>query len=156
MCIHEWISQVALEIKNPPANAGDMRCGFDPWVRKIPWKAWQPTPVSLAGESHGQRSLEGTVHRVTKSQTRLKRLSMHVCIYLSNQVSQSRYIQNISTTLKILLQLIISYTWGSATIIFFLSLSISFPYFRISHICNQTPCPILSDRISRSVVSDSL
>ena len=31
---------------------------FDPWVRKIPWrKKWQPTPVLLPGESHGQRSL---------------------------------------------------------------------------------------------------
>ena len=30
------------------------------WVRKIPWRrAWQPTPVFLPGESHGQRSLEG-------------------------------------------------------------------------------------------------
>ena len=31
-----------------------------PWVRKIPWRrAWQPTPVFLPGESHGQRSLVG-------------------------------------------------------------------------------------------------
>ena len=36
------------------------RYGFDPWVRKIPWrKKWQPPPVFLPGESHGQRSLEG-------------------------------------------------------------------------------------------------
>ena len=36
------------------------RLGFDPWVRKIPWRrAWQPTPVFLPGESHGQRSLVG-------------------------------------------------------------------------------------------------
>ena len=36
------------------------RCGFDPWVGKIPWKrAWQPTSVCLPGESHRQRSLEG-------------------------------------------------------------------------------------------------
>ena len=36
------------------------RCGFDPWVRKIPWKrAWQPTAVFLPGKSHGQRSLAG-------------------------------------------------------------------------------------------------
>ena len=40
------------------------RHGFDPWVWKIPWRsmpggAWQPTPVVLSGESHGQRSLEG-------------------------------------------------------------------------------------------------
>ena len=34
------------------------RRGFDPWVRKIPWRReWQPTPVFLPGESHGQRSL---------------------------------------------------------------------------------------------------
>ena len=47
------------------------RCGFDPWVRKIPWRrAWQPTPVFLPEESHGQRSL-----CVLQSQTGLKQLS---------------------------------------------------------------------------------
>ena len=36
------------------------RQGFDPWFGKISWRsAWQPTPVFLPGESHGQRSLEG-------------------------------------------------------------------------------------------------
>ena len=36
------------------------RPGFDLWVRKIPWRReWQPTPVFLSGESHGQRSLAG-------------------------------------------------------------------------------------------------
>ena len=36
------------------------RCGFDPWVGKIPWRRkWQPTPVFLPGESHGQISLVG-------------------------------------------------------------------------------------------------
>ena len=36
------------------------RHGSDPWVGKIPWRrAWQPTPVFLPGESHGQRSLAG-------------------------------------------------------------------------------------------------
>ena len=34
------------------------KCGFDPWVRKIPWK-WQSTAVLLPGKSHGQRSLVG-------------------------------------------------------------------------------------------------
>ena len=44
------------------------RHGFDLWVGKIPWrKEWQPTPVFLPGEPHGQRSLAGTVHGVTKS-----------------------------------------------------------------------------------------
>ena len=45
-------------VKNLPANAGDTRCGFNPWVGKIPWRwKWQPTPVFLLGESHGQRSM---------------------------------------------------------------------------------------------------
>ena len=34
------------------------KCGLNPWVRKIPWrKVWQPTPVLLPGECHGQRGL---------------------------------------------------------------------------------------------------
>ena len=36
------------------------KCGFDPWVRKIPWRrTWKPTPVFFLGEPHGQKSLEG-------------------------------------------------------------------------------------------------
>ena len=36
------------------------RSRFDPWVGKMPWRrAWQPTPIFLPGESHGQRSLVG-------------------------------------------------------------------------------------------------
>ena len=35
-------------------------CGLDNWVRKISCRrAWQPTPVFLPGELHGQRSLAG-------------------------------------------------------------------------------------------------
>ena len=47
-------------VKNPPANAGDIRHMGLIWVGKIPWRrAWQPTGESLLGESHGQRSLVG-------------------------------------------------------------------------------------------------
>ena len=39
------------------------QCGrpeFDLWVGKMPWRRkWQPTPVLLPGESHGQRSPAG-------------------------------------------------------------------------------------------------
>ena len=57
---NRWTSQVVLVVKNPPANAGDVRHRFDPWGGKIPQRrAWKPTPVFLPGESHGQRSLEG-------------------------------------------------------------------------------------------------
>ena len=56
-----WASLLAQMVKNPPANARDIsRHGFNPWVWKIPWRRkWQPTPVFLSGESHGQRSLVG-------------------------------------------------------------------------------------------------
>ena len=36
------------------------RHGFDPWVRKIPWRRkWKPISVFLPEKSHGQRSLVG-------------------------------------------------------------------------------------------------
>ena len=34
---------------------------FNSWVRKIPWRReWQPTPVFLPEEFHGERSLKGS------------------------------------------------------------------------------------------------
>ena len=47
--------------------------GFDPWFRKIPWKRkWQPTPVFLPEKNPMDRGAWwATVHRVTKSWTRL-------------------------------------------------------------------------------------
>ena len=51
-------SQLALVVKNLPANEADMRQEFNLWVRKIPWRRkWQPTPVFLPGKSNGQRRL---------------------------------------------------------------------------------------------------
>ena len=56
-------------VKNMPAM-NETR--FDPWVRKMPCRRkWQPSLVILPGKSHGQKSLEGYVHGVTNSQTRL-------------------------------------------------------------------------------------
>ena len=44
--------------KESSCNEGDL--GLIPGLAKIPWRrAWQPTPVFLPGESHGQRSLVG-------------------------------------------------------------------------------------------------
>ena len=43
------------------------RCGFGPWVRKVPWgRKWLPTPVFLPGKSHGQRSLMGYTHAIAR------------------------------------------------------------------------------------------
>ena len=48
-------------VKNPPANAGDIRdAGSTPGSGRSPGDlAWQPTPVFLPGGSHRQRSLVG-------------------------------------------------------------------------------------------------
>ena len=44
--------------KEPSCQFG--RCGFNPWVGKIPWRRkWQPTLAFLPWKSHGQRSLVG-------------------------------------------------------------------------------------------------
>ena len=54
--VHRWLSgkKFICQCKKPRTY------GFDPWVRKIPWRRkWQPTPVFLPGKSQGQRSLEG-------------------------------------------------------------------------------------------------
>ena len=46
-------SLVAQMVKNPPAMQKT-------WVGNIPWRrAWQPTPLFLPGESHGQGTLVG-------------------------------------------------------------------------------------------------
>ena len=45
-------------VKNSPADAENM--GSIPGSGRSPWRReWQPTPVFLPGEFHGQRSLVG-------------------------------------------------------------------------------------------------
>ena len=46
-----WLRWICLKCK---------RCGFNSWVRKIPWRRkWLLPPAFLPGEFHGQRSLAG-------------------------------------------------------------------------------------------------
>ena len=58
----EW---VAYPFSNGSSQSRDWthccnRPGFNPWIEKIHWRRkWQPTPVFLPGEFHGQRSLVG-------------------------------------------------------------------------------------------------
>jgi len=60
-----WVGRFELQF-SPGSSDGKRIClhcrrpRFDSWVRKIPWRReWQPTPVFLPGESHGQRGLAG-------------------------------------------------------------------------------------------------
>ena len=54
-------------------------------MRKIPWRRkWQPTPVFLPGESHGQRSLVGYSprgHKELDTTERLHSLTPNLLIY---------------------------------------------------------------------------
>ena len=60
---------------------------FDSRVRKIPWRRkWQPTPVLLPAESHGQKTLSGYVHGLAKSWTQL---STHTWSVILSQLSTS-------------------------------------------------------------------
>ena len=54
-------SQVALVVKNPPANARDIRdAGLIPGLGRSPGgEEWQPTPVFPPQKFHGQSSPAG-------------------------------------------------------------------------------------------------
>ena len=71
--LYAWVSQVALVVKNLPANTGYIP---DPWVRKIPCRRkWQSTPGFLMESPMDRGAWRATVHRVTKGRTQLKWLS---------------------------------------------------------------------------------
>ena len=64
---------MALVVKNPSANAGDIRdVGSVPGSGRSPGGGRGNPPVFLLGESHGQRSLVGFIHGVTKNRKQLK------------------------------------------------------------------------------------
>ena len=71
------------------------RCGFNPWVRKIPWRRkWQPTPVVFPGESYGQRSLMGYTAWGRKELETSERLSTHTigCLPVNLGMKKTKYI----------------------------------------------------------------
>ena len=68
--LNSWDFPSGAVAKYPPARRCK-KCGFNPWVRKIPWRrAWQFTPVFLSGESHEQRSLAGYIQSVGSQRVR--------------------------------------------------------------------------------------
>ena len=59
------------------------RHGLDPWVGKIPWRRkWQPIPVFLPEESHGQRNLAGYSPQSLKELTEAYVLLIHFAAQL--------------------------------------------------------------------------
>ena len=65
------------------------RCGFNPWVRKIPWRTkWQLAPVFLPG-TQGQRSLAGYSPRSCKDSDTTERTHTNINMHLFSSVAQS-------------------------------------------------------------------
>ena len=81
-------SQVALVIKNPPANAGDLRdVGSIPRLGRSPEERHgNPLQCSRLENLMDRRAWRATVHRVAKSGTQLKRVSMHTCIHIADSL----------------------------------------------------------------------
>ena len=80
-----WVSQVVLVVNNLPANAGDVRdVGSIPgWGRSPGEGNGNPLQYSCLDNPMDRGAWWATVHRVTKSQTQLKRLSTHAHTSLS-------------------------------------------------------------------------
>ena len=78
------ISEVALVVKNPPANAGDIRdTGSIPGLGRSSGERYgNPLQYSCLKNPVDRGAWGTTVHRVTQSWTQLKRLSMHACRFL--------------------------------------------------------------------------
>ena len=63
------------------------RCRFYPWVRKIPGVGnGNPLEYSCLENSMDRGGWRATARRITKSQTQLKRLSMHTPTYILFQI----------------------------------------------------------------------
>ena len=84
----QWASQVALVVKNLPANSGDIRdTGWIPWWGRSPGGGHgNPLQYSSLENPMDRVDWQATVHRVTKRQTQLKQLSTHTLPY--NNVHQ--------------------------------------------------------------------
>ena len=96
ICIH-GASQVALVVKNLPANVGDIRdTGLIPKFERYPGEGnGNPLQYFCVENSMDKGAWQAVVHMVTKSWIQLKLLSMHACTYV--------YIYNIYTFLNCLI-----------------------------------------------------
>ena len=64
---------------------------FDIWISKISWSGkWQPTPVFLPGEFHGQRSLVGYSPWIVKTQTQL---STHTHTHTHKRLNEINFLR---------------------------------------------------------------
>ena len=98
-------SQVVLVIKNPPANAGDIRdVGSIPGSGRSPGGGYGNPPQYSCLENPMDRGpWRATVHGVTKSQTRLQRISTQASAFSEATKRNSKQDYNIFLKIKTLL-----------------------------------------------------
>ena len=79
--ISNGASQLALVVKNPPANAGGIRdTGLIPGLGRSPGgENGNPLQYPCLENPKDRGAWWATVHRVVKSQTQLSQLSTHAC-----------------------------------------------------------------------------
>ena len=79
-----WTSQVAPVVKEPACQCRRRkRHGFNPWVGKIPGEGnGNLLQSSCLKNPTDREAWQAPVHRVAKSQTQLKRMSMHTQSYI--------------------------------------------------------------------------
>ena len=105
MYTYIWASQVALVVKNPPANAGDVRDAcLIPGLGRSPGGGNSiPLQYSCLENPMDRGSWRTTVHRVAKIWTWLKQLNtyayihtyIHICTYpMTQQLQSSAFIPN--------------------------------------------------------------
>ena len=70
---HNWVTKhtprvrASLVAQQWKIDLSYRRCGFDPWVRKIPWRRnWHPTQYSCLGNPMDRRAWRTTIHGVTR------------------------------------------------------------------------------------------
>ena len=119
-----------LKIKKPLP-----RPGFDPWVRKIPWRRkWQPTPVLLPGKFLGWRSLQGYSPWGPKELDTTERLHFHFLSCPRNENSINLYFQPLFLEFQ---TFIFDYVWENSACCLWI---LQPPQIELSyHTCHFTP-----------------
>ena len=94
-----WASQVALVVKNPPANAGGIiDSGSIPGQGRSPGGGHgNPLQYSCLENPMDRGAWRATVHRVTRSWTRLKQLSTYAWVTNTNTLRGHMWETNSST-----------------------------------------------------------
>ena len=79
-----WASQVALVVKNLPANTGDVRdkSSIPGSGRSSGGGHGNPLQYSCLENPMDRGAWWATVHRVPKSKTQLRQISMHTCTHI--------------------------------------------------------------------------